>query len=260
MPAVIRGDLYDFPKYYDLLFGSDWKAEFEFLQACFQRHAARRIRRVFEPACGTGRLLIKLAQAGFEVSGNDLNPKAVRYCNDRLRRHGFPASVAVGDMADFRVRRPCDAGFNMINSFRHLPTEERARAHLGCMAEATAPGGLYLLGLHLIPTRGSRCEDEFWTARRGNLSINSYMWSKGIDRRRRMERLGMRFDVYTPTRQFRIEDEMHYRTYSAAQMQRLLADVSAWELVETYDFTYDVDQPVVLGPRTEDVVYVLRKR
>ena len=26
---VIRAHLYDFPKYYDLVFGSDWKAEFE---------------------------------------------------------------------------------------------------------------------------------------------------------------------------------------------------------------------------------------
>ena len=28
---TIAGHLYDFPKYYDLIFGSDWAAEFNFL-------------------------------------------------------------------------------------------------------------------------------------------------------------------------------------------------------------------------------------
>ena len=76
MPETIVGDIYDYPKYYDVLFGSDWKAEFDFLEDCFERHTPRVVRRLFEPACGTGRLLMRLAEAGYEVSGNDLNAKA----------------------------------------------------------------------------------------------------------------------------------------------------------------------------------------
>ena len=76
MTTIIEGHLYDYPKYYDLVYGSDWKAEFEFLSACFGKYGARLIRRLFEPACGTGRLLIKFAEAGYEVSGNDLNRAA----------------------------------------------------------------------------------------------------------------------------------------------------------------------------------------
>ena len=34
---TIQGHLYDFPKYYDLIFGSDWKAEYDFLLAAFAR-------------------------------------------------------------------------------------------------------------------------------------------------------------------------------------------------------------------------------
>jgi SAM-dependent methyltransferase len=260
MPDVIRGNVYDHPKYYDLLFGSDWKAEFDFLGACFARHAARRVRRVFEPACGTGRLLIKLAQAGYVVAGNDLNAKAAAYCNARLARHGFAKSVTVDDMSDFTVARKFDAAFNMINSFRHLSTEQLAHAHLQCMADAIAPGGLYVLGLHLIPTAGDRCEEESWSARRGNLMVNSHMWSKAIDRRRRIEKLGMRLDVFTPTQHLRIHDEMCYRTYTAHQMTALLARIPAWETVATYDFAYDIRTPITVTSTTEDVVYILRKR
>ncbi|MFO1092161.1 MAG: class I SAM-dependent methyltransferase [Planctomycetaceae bacterium] len=260
MPETVVANLYDFPKYYDLIFGNDWKAEFDFLRVAFAKHGPRSVRRLFEPACGTGRLLIKLAQAGYEVAGNDLNPKAVQFCNDRLARHGFRRTAVVGDMSDFTVAKKFDAAFNTINSFRHLPTEKTARSHLQCVARALKKGGLYLLGLHLTPTKGAPIEDEMWSARRGNLSVNSYMWTKKRDLKVRNEELGMTFDVYTPTRHFRIEDEMHYRIYTAPQMRKLLTSVPELEVVETYDFHYDIDEPITIDAATEDVVFVLRKR
>ena len=257
---TIDAHIYDYPKYYDLLFGSDWKAEFDFLQACFQAHARRKVRRLFEPACGTGRLLVKFAAAGYEVAGNDLNPKAIEYCNARLARHGFPPSAVVGDMADFRLRRKVDAAFNTINSFRHLSTERAAENHLCCVADALAVGGLYVLGFHLTPTAGQTSDEESWSARRGHLVVNSRMWSIAVERRRRQERVGMTLDVYTPTRRFRLAEEMVFRTYTAPQFRRLLSGVPRLKLVQTCDFAYEINRPIRINARTEDVIYVLRKQ
>ena len=254
--------VYDYPKYYDLLFGSDCKAEFDFLEGCFERYATRTVERLFEPGCGTGRLLIHFARAGYAVAGNDLNEKAIGYCNDRLDRHGHPRSCVVGDMSDFMLSdlpdpRPADAAFNTINTFRHLSTDKQAVGHLACMAEAIAPGGLYAVGVHLLPTKGIRMEEEAWTSRRGHLQVNSFMWSKRIDKRD--EVLGMTLDVYTPTKHLRIEDEMRYRTYTARQFATLLKKCPQWEVAATHDFAYDLDGPIEIGPTTEDVVYVLRR-
>ena len=58
------------------------------------------------------------------------------------------------------------------------------------------------------------------------------MWSKKVDRKKRMEYLGMTLDIWMPTKQFRIEDEMHYRTYTAQQMSDLLSRVPELEHVE----------------------------
>lgn len=257
---TIQADIYDFPKYYDVLFGSDWKAEYDFLLACFARHARRKVRRVFEPACGTGRLLIKFAQAGYEVAGNDLNGKAVDFCNARLKRKGFGPAAVVGDMSDFRLAKKQDAAFNTINSFRHLQTEQQAAGHLECMAAALGKGGIYVLGLHLTPKGEATCDQESWSAQRGHLCINSDMRSLSIDRRRRQERVRFTFDVYTPSRQFRLQDEFLFRTYSAEQFRSLLDKVPDLELVETYDFGYQINAPVKVDRETEDVIYVLRKR
>lgn len=260
MTEVITGDLYDFPQYYDLLFGSDWKAEYRFLEHCYARYATRTVTRVFEPACGTGRLLIKFARKGYEVAGNDLNPHAVDFCNDRLERAGFPRSVAVEDMADFQVRRKFDAAFNMINTFRHLPTEKLAEAHLHCVADALTKGGLYVLGIHLTPTVGERMESESWVARRGNLQVNSHMWSKELDLKKRNEHLGLTIDVYTPTSHKQIHDTMDYRTYTARQMNALLRKVPEFEIVALHDFCYDIRRQIEITAETEDVVYVLRRK
>ena len=257
---VVRGDIYDYPKYYDTLFGSDWKAEFDFLEYCFANHTQRTVRRLFEPACGTGRLLIKFAQAGYEVSGNDLNSKAIDYCNARLVRNGFRPSAVLGDMSDFSLRRKVDAAFNTINSFRHLNTEEVAENHIKCMADAISKGGIYVLGLHLTPDGIITSDEECWTAQRGHLSLASRLWSIKVDRKRRCEKVGMTVDIYTPTRQFRLADELFFRTYTAGQFQELLDRCDVFDLVETYDFAYDTKKPIDIDGNTEDVIYVLCRK
>ena len=260
MLETVQGNLYDYPKYYDLVYGSDWKAEFDFLEDCFEKHTDLLVRNLFEPACGTGRLMIRFANAGYSVAGNDLNSQAIDYCNDRLERAGYSRSAVVGDMCDFRCDKPVDAAFNTINSFRHLSTEKQARDHLKCVAAALRSGGLYILGLHLTPTTGEPLEEESWSARRGNLAVLSRMWVTERNSKNRQEHVGMSFDVYTPTQQFRIEDEISFRTYTAAQMAKLLSGIAEFEITAVYDFGYDTNQPIEIGPYTEDVIYILRKR
>lgn len=259
MQEIIEDDLYNYPKYYDLVFGSDWAAELAFLKACFAKHGAGNIRRLFEPGCGTGRLMYRLAKVGYEVAGNDLAAPAVDYCNDRLAKHGFPRTAVVGDMCDFRTSGKFDAAFNMINTFRHLPSEDHALRHLRCIAQALRTGGLYVLGLHLTPTRGEPMDEEQWAARRGNLSVLSRLWTIEHNRRRRIERVRMSFDVYTPTRTFRLVNCADFRIYTARHMADLLDRVPELRVVATYDFAYNIDGEIEIGPETEDVVFVLRK-
>lgn len=214
---------------------------------------------MFEPACGTGRLLHALAKRDYEVAGLDLNSKAVEFCNARFRKQGLSEPAFVADMSDFTVKRKYDIAFNTINSFRHLSSEVSARAHLVCMGKAVRVGGLYLLGVHLTPTDVPPSETESWSARRGHLSINTHMWFKHRDSRRRVERFGIQFDIHQPTKSFRILDELVLRSYTPAQMNRLIKSSECWETVATYDFGYDLDDPVDVDGASEDVVYVLRR-
>lgn len=257
---TVRGSMYDFPAYYDLVYGSDWQAEFHFLRGSFERYAARPVRRVFEPACGTGRLLFRLGKAGYDVSGLDLNPRAVDYCRKRFIRHGVAGRVWVGDMADFALARPVDAAFNMINSFRHLQDAASARRHLESMARSLRRGGVYVLGLHVTPTRGVPTSEESWEARRGRLVVRTRLWVKRRDLRQRLETCGVTYDVVTPSRHLRLTDEVAFRTYTWRQLRSLLEEVPAWEVAATHDFSYDLSDLAPVTSTSEDVVLVLRKK
>jgi hypothetical protein len=86
------------------------------------------------------------------------------------------------------------------------------------------------------------------------------MWAKARNRRQRVERFGIRFDIHRPTRSFRIVDELVLRSYTPAQMDRLIQRSEVWEVVETFSFGYDLEDPIEVDAATEDVVYVLRRR
>jgi SAM-dependent methyltransferase len=256
---ALSGNLYDYPKYYDLVFGSDWQAEYHFLLDCFDEFLPQPPLTIFEPACGTGRLMYRLAKLGFQISGLDLNPAAIKYCNQRLQKHGFPETGLVGDMTDFVLPQSVEIAFNMINSFRHLTTADAANAHFNCMGKAVEPGGLYVLGLHLTPTRTAATEEEEWTASRGSLTVSTHMKTISRDSRRREERFLMKYKVQTPSGNRIIQDEIVFRTYTAAQFAKMI-EGTEFEIEAAFDFAYDIENPIQIDGTTEDVVYILRRK
>ena len=260
MTEVIQGNLYDYPSYYDLVYGSDWKAEFDFIAGCLQQYGREDTSTLFEPACGTGRLLYRFGKAGFQVSGLDLNEPSIAYCNQRLERHELPPSAFVADMSDFSLDAPVDGAFNTVGSFRHLLSEEQSLSHLQCMARALRPGGIYLLGFHLTPTAVRPSESETWSARRGQLAVCVRQWLERRDLDAREEVFGMSYDVFTPSKQFQIRGDVRFRTYLRQDWEDLIEQVPDFEVAAIHDFQYELDEWTPLDDATEDVVFVLRKR
>ncbi len=50
------------------------------------------------------------------------------------------------------------------------------------------------------------------------------------------------------------------RSYTAPQMKRLIQSSPDWECVDTYDFGYDITDPITVDATSEDVVYVLKRK
>jgi SAM-dependent methyltransferase len=257
--ALYPGSWYDLPQYYDLAFRDETYREVRFLERAFRRYAVGPVRRLLEPGCGSGRLVVALARRGYRIWAFDNNPHALSYAANRLKRRGVKAHLFAADLADFSMPTAVDAAYCTMNTFRHLLSETEARAHLRCVARAVRPGGLYILGFHLLPPDADEHCIERWTARRGRLQVTYTLRVVATDRARRIERMRISLLVRTPRRTRKFRDEFPLRIYTAGDVRRLLEASPAWELCDVFDFWYDLDAPLELNDEMADSVFILRR-
>jgi SAM-dependent methyltransferase len=255
----VRADWYDYPQYYDLAFRSETRLEADFLEAAAGKYCAFKVRRMLEPACGTGRLVTEMAARGYRMTGLDLSRPGLDYLRRRLARRKLKATLLEADMADFRLPAPVDLAFCTFDGFRHVLSERAARRHLECVAEGLRPGGIYVLGFHLLPPDASEKCTERWTERHGGTQVTVTLRVLATDRRRRLETLRVSLLVRRGGKEIRLRHEFQFRMYTADQFRQLLAKVPAWELLDVYDFWYEIDHPLELNDDISDTVFVLRK-
>src|SRR5206468_4192494 len=165
--GILVANCYDYPQYYDIAFQAYTQREADFIEAACRKYCPFDARRFLEPACGTGRLITALAARGYQVTGFDISRPALSYLRRRLAQRRLHAKTFGAELSDFRVSRPADAAYCSMDTFRHLLTEQAARAHLECIARSLRPGGIYVLDLHLFPLGIDKDYTKQWTQRRG---------------------------------------------------------------------------------------------
>lgn len=253
-------DCYDVPGYWDLAFSDETIPEADFLDAVAAKFSTPPARTVLELGCGGGRQTLEMSQRGYTVTAIDLNPSCVKWTQRRLQRRGLSGSVNCGDMSDFRLSKPVDMAHCLVNTFRHLTSEQSARKHLQCVAVALKRGGLYVLGFHLLPPDAAEIDCERWTIHKGATRVTTTIRVLDFSRRSRVETVRFSLKVTTPRGVIRSSTDHRLRIYRADQFRQLLRSVTEFELIGVYDFCYDVSEPLPLNDNLGDAVFVLRKK
>lgn len=253
-------DCYLAPGYWDLAFSDETALEADFVDAVAGKYLTRPDRAVLEIGCGGGRLVIELARRGWDVTAIDNEPACVAHVHRRLQRAASSANVLLADMTDLPFRDTFDVAHCFVNTFRHLTTEAAARSHLSSVARVLKPGGVYLLGFHLLPPDAVELDSERWTVTRGTTRVTTTIRVLTFDRRRRLERVRFSLKVTTPRGVRRFRSDHLLRIYRADQFRSLLRSVPELELIDTFDFCYDLAMPRTLDDELGDAVFVLRRR
>ena len=106
---------------------------------------------VLELACGTGRILLPLARAGFEATGLDLSQSMLDKLQAKLdvEPRGVQARVALkcADMREYRFTQKFKLVFCAFNSFLHLKTTEEQLACLRAVHEYLSDDGRLVLNI-----------------------------------------------------------------------------------------------------------------
>jgi SAM-dependent methyltransferase len=168
------GSVYDYPLYYDILYGWDRDAEAVFYDSFFCADGAPRRGRLLEVACGTGQIALRLAARGWRLTGLDRRPAMLAFMQERARARGLTIEACCDDMTDFRLAELQDGAFCPMGSFHLLPDDASAIAHLRCVASVLAAHGAYVLDLAISPAGHSLNDDiEPWSVKRDGLTVSA---------------------------------------------------------------------------------------
>jgi SAM-dependent methyltransferase len=213
-----------------------------------------------EPACGTARHLRRLAKNRHRCTGFDLSESMVEDAQRRVERAGLRDRVDlfVADMTDFsaKVRRKADAAFNLINTIRHLPTDDAMLAHLEQMAASLKKRGVYIIGTSVTDYDLEMPSEDTWSGGRGACRVTQTVnYLPPEDAGSRTETVLSHIHVATPEQEEHRDSVYHLRTYNLRQWTDLI-DRSAMRIEAVLDDLGDAMDPPTLGY----ALFVLRAR
>lgn len=157
---------YDYARFYD------WTYEGVNDDIDFYLNAAKECGSpILELACGTGRITIPLARAGFDVIGIDLSPEMLRFAQEKLDREAPEVRARVrllqADMADFSLEEKVNLAFIPCSSIFHLHTKEQHTNCLACIHRGLKPGGRVIIDLTPAELMANQTVGELKEIRQG---------------------------------------------------------------------------------------------
>ena len=76
----------------------------------------------------------------------------------------------------------------------------------------------------------------------------------------RIDECEMKSVIQGPRGRSRFREVLKFRTYTAKQILKTTRRNPGLELVGSYDFTYDLNNPVALDQKSKDTLLVFRRR
>ncbi len=138
----MTANLYDAARLYDLVWGQ--YAEGDSL-GFYEEQLEQWGEPALELACGSGRLLIPLAEAGFDIVGLDLSSAMLALAQEKAAERGLSLDILRADMRAFHLSRQFRCILAPANSFQHLLYRRDVERCLACTRRHLHPRGRLIL-------------------------------------------------------------------------------------------------------------------
>jgi ubiquinone/menaquinone biosynthesis C-methylase UbiE len=144
----------------------DWPGEIDFYRQLVAEEVEPGQGVVLDIACGTGRIGLRLAEAGTSVVGLDRSPDMLAVAR-RKSLHADRIRWVEGDMRSFELGRLFDLVLIPSHSFQHLNTAADQAACLACIRRHLKPGGLLVVHLDHMNAENMKWLGEISAEKRG---------------------------------------------------------------------------------------------
>ncbi len=190
---------------------------------------------MLELGCGTGRVSIPIAEAGFSIYGIDLSEEMLKVFANKLHNldQAIQAKITFihGDMADFNLNMQFDLIIIPFRAFQSLTAEEEQIGCLKCVYDHLAEKGRFIVDVFLPYAN----LDESWIADE-NVNFettlpNSKTKIRRTDLRKKIDVKNqiiyadlIYYIIYPDGKQETIVEELCLKYYYHDQIQRLLIE------------------------------------
>ena len=196
--------------------------------------AARTGGPVLELACGTGRVALRLAEAGYTVAGLDLSEPMLAQCRAKLAATApevrARVSLTHGDMAHFDLHQQFGLIIVPFRAFQALTEDADIAACLACVRAHLAPHGRFIVNVF----RPYALLDQSWcyprtlqwarTDEATGLHVAKYHWGPRIDTARQIIYPEFLYEATPPGGETTTHHEaLSLRYYYEPQLRALLA-------------------------------------
>ncbi len=232
--------LYADPMVYDILHAPGTNDEVAGLLQTEQQYspASAQHRLWLEPACGTGRYLRRARQHGVNGIGFDISEDMIAYAQRRANRTRTMATERyfVGSMTDFasQCTKRVSFAFNLINTIRHLGSDNDMLIHFEQMAKVLRKKAIYAVGLSLTHIESEQPSEDVWIGVRGSRRVQQTVQFLPPSGGHRVEQVISHLCVTTPESEEHRTCQYALRTYSRAQFRSLIRR-SCLQIVDVVD-------------------------
>ncbi|MEG0772822.1 class I SAM-dependent methyltransferase [Clostridium sp.] len=199
----------------------------------YKEYAVKTGGTVLELGCGTGRVALKLADIGIEVTGLDLSETMLESFREKLRSTDKEVTDKItlvqGSMAEFKL----DKSFGLIiapfRAFQALTEDDDIKSSIKCIREHLTEDGLFIINVF----RPYKVLDESWcyeeiiqwerTDENTGAKIVKKHWGDKIDTEKQIIYPHYGFEITDANGDFqRIEDHLKLKYYYANQLKDYL--------------------------------------
>ena len=251
--------MYDQPLAYDIVFDLDTERECDFLETMHDRHARTVGRRLLEPGCGSGRLLRGMQRRGWTTDGFDASRPMLEFA--RAARENLDGTIIEARFDEFALdhRGAYALAHCLISSLQHVRSDDEALRHLRLVADHLAPGGLYVLGMHLADRPELLTAPETHHAERDGTAVTCVVEASMPELENRRQRISAKLHVMEDGRLESHRSSWWFRTWTLAQFRELLEAEPRLELAAIHDFGMDPGITYRLEDDLVDVIWILRR-
>ena len=189
-------------------------------------------RKILELACGTGAVMIKLAQHGYEMWGLDCAAEMLEVARQKADKANQKIKLIQADMLDFTFDEKFDAVLCLYDSINYILDQDELIQVFENTYNVLTPNGLFIFD---VTTEHNIVQNFHLKTFAENEDDFSYIWKNTYSYRNKICRTKLTFFLRENSDFFRRDEELHLQKIFEVDEIEDLLEKTGYKVLSAFD-------------------------